>query len=94
MRFHKPAVLFNASVIIAGIYSSLFITAAPSEKYVKKYDSIVADQGDSHVLASAAELEADFLISLDKKHILVLKNKIKEFIIVSPKELTEKLRRK
>lgn len=49
------------------------------------------DQGDSHVLASALELDVDYLVSLDKKHILALKNKIKKFAIASPKELIEKL---
>lgn len=49
------------------------------------------NQGDSHVLASALELDVDYLVSLDKKHILALKGKIKKFAIVSPKELIEKL---
>lgn len=131
MKRHKAVVLFNASVIIAGMYNprggsgkilkwvrekkiigvasevilnevkrhvvksevdKLFlIISPPAEETVRKYNSIVADQGDSHVLASAAELEADYLVSLDKKHILALKDKIKRFTIVSPKELIEKM---
>lgn len=66
---------------------------APAKSTVAKYDSVVADMGDSHVLASADETAADFLVSLDKKHILILEDKIKKFKIVSPGKLIQTLRR-
>lgn len=62
---------------------------APNKSTVAKYGSIVADYGDAHVLASAAETAADFLVSLDKKHILILQDKIKQFKIVSPGKLIQ-----
>jgi putative PIN family toxin of toxin-antitoxin system len=132
-KHHKPLVLFNASVIIAGIYNpsggsgkilnwvkkkkiigiiseiildevnkhiknsgtekTLLITSAPAEKAVKRYRSVVIDDGDAHVLASAKEGSADYLVSLDKKHLLSLKEKIKEFKIVSPRELIKELQK-
>lgn len=134
----KPLVVFNASVIIAGLYSpgggsgkllrwlankkingviseiildevvrninqikksrtevednllSLFrIVRAAGKNKVEKYFNLVVDKGDAHLLATALEIGAEFLVSLDKKHILILKNKIKTFKIVSPKELIE-----
>jgi predicted nucleic acid-binding protein len=42
-------------------------------------------------LASAKESRADFLVSLDKKHLLALNKKFKKPQIVSSKDLIEKL---
>lgn len=63
------------------------IAPPPSEVSVNKYKMISLSVGDAHVLASAKEEGADFLVTLDQKHLLVLKNKIKEFKIVSPGDL-------
>ena len=63
----------------------------PGQKTVDKFSKLIIDLGDTHVLASAQETKADFLVSLDKKHILILKNKVKNFLITSPGELIEKL---
>lgn len=134
MAFGSPRILFNASVVLAGLkspkggsgkllsmvrksqfigiisetiadeiirnsgkigiteeklnkkVSNLFkeISKAPSENIIEQYKSIVKDLGDAHVLASAKENKADFLITLDQKHLLILKDKIKNFKIVSP----------
>lgn len=65
------------------------IKKAPDENLVKKFNNIVIDLGDSHVLASSIEAKADFLVTLDKKHLLVLTEKIKGLNIVSPKQLIE-----
>ena len=67
------------------------IKKAPNEKLVKKFNNIVIDLGDSHVLASSIESKVDFLVTLDKKHLLVLTQKIKGLKIVSPKQLIERL---
>lgn len=67
------------------------IIPAPGEKIVKKYDKIVVDQGDSHVLASAEESKASLLVTLDKKHLLILKGKIKGLKILTPGELIKLL---
>jgi putative PIN family toxin of toxin-antitoxin system len=65
------------------------IVPAPSQKLTHIYTEIVMDQGDTHVLASTKEAHADFLVTLDKKHLLVLENKIRGVTIVSPKGLLE-----
>lgn len=138
---HTPVVFFNASVILAGLYSpsggsgkllswvkggkisgliseivldevcrrapkikqtsqrakaevtKIFfkITEAPKQSIVSLFDRIIIDRGDSHVLASCSDNKADYLVTLDKKHLLILQKKITEFHIVSPKELIEKL---
>jgi len=130
-KHHKPLVLFNASVVIAGLYNpsggsgkilkwikekrvigviseiildevnkhikslniekTLLIVSPPAEEMIKNYLAIVVDPGDAHVLASAKELSVDYLVTHDKKHLLSIKEKIKDFKIVSTKELIEKL---
>lgn len=54
-----------------------------------KFSKIVIDAGDAHVLASCRETKAQFLVTLDKKHLLILGKKIKWTKIVSPGELIE-----
>lgn len=63
------------------------ILAAPLKKKVRAWRKIVADPGDAHLLASTLEANCQFLVSLDKKHILSLKEKVKKPKIVSPGEL-------
>lgn len=65
------------------------IVPAPGASLVKSLHKVSVDVGDSHVLAGSTETKADFLVTLDKKHLLILKDKIKEFKIVSPGELIE-----
>jgi putative PIN family toxin of toxin-antitoxin system len=75
------------------LISQIFlIVKSPNKKYFSVFKDIVLDEGDIHLLVSARNVKAHFLASLDKKHILSLKNKIKDFKIVSPKELIEFLR--
>jgi len=75
------------------LISQIFlIVKSPNKKYFSVFKDIVLDEGDIHLLVSAKNVKANFLVSLDKKHILSLKNKIKDFKIVSPKELIEFLR--
>ncbi len=76
------------------VYSSIKkifrnICRPPKINLVNKFKAVVIDPGDAHVLASAQEENADFLVTLDKKHILVLQGKVKGFKIVSPGELIE-----
>lgn len=65
------------------------VSQAPNKFSVEKYQQIVIDHGDAHILASCQELKTDYLVTLDKKHLLILKDKIKLFQIVSPKQLIE-----
>lgn len=75
--------------LVLTIFSNIY--PAPKEKTVNRYKKVVIDYGDAHLLASAKEIKADFLVTLDKKHLLVLQKKIKKIRIVSPKQLIEKL---
>ena len=75
------------------LISQIFlIVKSPNKKYFSVFKDIVLDEEDIHLLVSAKNVKANFLVSLDKKHILSLKNKIKDFKIVLPKELIEFLR--
>ena len=67
------------------------ILEAPAKENVAKFDKIVIDPGDAHILASCYETKPDFLVTLDKKHLLSLTKKIKWVKIVSPGELIRKL---
>ena len=67
------------------------IYPAPGLKSVDKLSKTVADPGDAHLLASCQDIKADYLVSLDKKHILSLKTRVKRPRIVNPKELIERL---
>ncbi len=95
--FHE--VLKNASktgfneLIVKKKVENIFpvVIKKPDSNIVDKFKNKIIDQGDAHILASAKEVGADYLVSLDKKHILILKNKIKNFIILSPGDLIEKL---
>lgn len=67
------------------------VVPAPKESIVRGFETVVIDVGDAHVLASAKEHHVDFLVTLDKKHLLVLRKEIHAFSIVSPKELIDRL---
>jgi len=71
--------------------SHFIVLPAPHEQLITKYLLQTIDDGDAHVLASAKEGKVDYLVSLDKKHILILKSKIKEFSILNPKELIQEI---
>ncbi len=62
------------------------IYPAPKKQTVEKFKSVIMDYGDAHVLASYEELHCSALVSLDKKHILILKGKVKDINIFSPGE--------
>jgi predicted nucleic acid-binding protein len=68
------------------------VVKPPGNESVYTYQQTVIDLGDAHLFASCYETKADFLVSLDKKHVLALQNEITWIKIVSPKELIEKLR--
>lgn len=60
------------------------IAQAPPSKSVRSYFFTTPDPADAHVLASAAQIKAKYLLSLDKKHILNLAQNITNFKIFSP----------
>ena len=68
------------------------INNAPSQKLTDKYSKLVLDFGDRHVLASAEEHKVKYLLTLDKKHLLVLNGKIKNLIILKPEDFIRKFK--
>lgn len=66
-----------------------YIFSAPKKETVDLFRKTVIDDGDAHVLATCREIKAKFLVSLDKKHLLILQKKVKWVKIVSPGELIE-----
>ena len=62
------------------------VSKSPQEGVVEKYYPFVSDRGDAHVLAAYEQEDCDVLVTLDKKHLLVLQGKIKGVKIVSPGE--------
>jgi len=72
---------------IQSVFTRIF--PPPPSKLIDAYNKIVVDYGDSHVLAGAYQSKAEFLVTLDKKHLLTLEKKVKEMQIVSPKQLIE-----
>lgn len=66
---------------------NFFITDAPDLSLFSNYRSLVVDEGDIHLFVSAKTSQSDFLVSLDKKHVLSQTKRVREFQIVSPGEL-------
>ena len=60
------------------------ITTAPKQTTAEKWMRRVSDVGDAHLFASCEETKAEFLVSLDKKHVLSLSKKVSSVKIVSP----------
>lgn len=70
---------------ISNIFKRVLV--APTENYVKKCARKVVDKGDAHVLATCLQNNIPYLVTLDKKHLLVLKGKIRDLVILTPGEL-------
>ncbi len=85
---------FDKFVLERKIKEIFQIEVAPEEGIVNYYGNIVIYFGDAHVLASSEQSKVDYLVSLDQKHILVLKDKLRIFKIVTPGDLIQQLRRK
>ncbi len=65
------------------------VSSVPSISQVEEYYTKVIDEGDAHILASCKKEKVDFLVTLDKKHLLVLKGKIQNLKIMTPGEFIE-----
>lgn len=85
---------FNKPVLEKKIREIFQVVPAPDEKIVSRYNNIVIYYGDAHVLASSEQIKTDYLVSLDQKHILILKDRVRIFKIVSPDDLIQELRSK
>jgi predicted nucleic acid-binding protein len=67
------------------------VVLSPRKQMVEKFMKVTIDDGDAHVLATAWELGVDYLVTLDRKHLLVLKGKVGRIKIVTPGELFEEI---
>lgn len=77
--------------VLSSIKENFLVAPVPSAVLVKSFYKVSVNVGDSHVLASSKENKANFLVTLDQKHLLILQDKIKTFKIVSPGQLIELL---
>lgn len=68
----------------------LKVVSAPAPENVDKYIGQTG-QKDAHAIASAIESKADLVITLDKKHLLSGKLKLKSLKIIPPAELLKRL---
>lgn len=92
IRRHAEKINLTPKVLKKRVEKFMFILPAPPEN--KKYRRIVKDFGDIHLFSSSEEIKADYLVSLDKKHILSLAKKIKKFKILTPGELIREIEKK
>lgn len=65
----------------------------PPLEFILRFSSLTSDPDDVHVLAGAVISGSDFLISLDKKHILTrrVKRFLKPIRVFSPKQFWQTL---
>lgn len=76
------------------VNNKMIVRKAVGRSEIKQFVDVVS-QKDAHVLAGAKLTNSDYLVSLDRKHIVKneVKNKVEEIQIVLPKELLTKLKR-
>lgn len=72
--------------------TSLVVRSRLTEEEISPYVNKVAIK-DAHVLAGAIRSHCDYLVTLDKKHLLIpsLRDTVPELVILSPKELLERV---
>lgn len=65
----------------------------PSKKTILRYKKVTTDPDDAHVLAGTVTSQANYLISLDKKHILTkqVQQGLSPIRVYSPKQFWQSL---
>ena len=69
------------------------ILPAPDTSLIDSLEYVPPDPDDIHLLVSSKEIDADYLVTLDQRHILKHASKIKDVTIVSPKQLIHQLQK-
>lgn len=69
------------------------ILPAPKEINVSRYKQSMIDPGDAHLFATYKEARCDYLVSLDKHHVLSLKGKLQGVMVLAPVELLKALQK-
>lgn len=72
-------------------WSCLIVLPSPSPESISSHINLTPDPDDVHLFAACADLPGCILVSLDKKHILSLKAKVKSPRIMSPSEFLQSL---
>ena len=62
---------------------------APDINEVENCYKLVTDKEDAYLIASSYICDCHYLVSLDKRHVLSLTNKVRRPKIVSPREMIE-----
>lgn len=76
------------------VNNKIIVRKAVERTEIREFADIIS-QKDAHVLAGALLTNSDYLVSLDRKHIIKneVKKKVEEIKIALPKELLAKLRK-
>ncbi len=89
---NAPKIGFDKEILNKKVRKIFRVEKEPKQDHVDKFKGVVINFGDAHVLASSKEIKADYLVTLDQKHLLVLQDRIKEFKIVTPGQLINDLK--
>lgn len=75
------------------VKKSIIVRKRVTTKEIKPFAGIVEEK-DTHIIAGAILTKADYLVTLDKKHLLKkeVKEKFRKLEIVSPKQLLKVIR--
>lgn len=69
------------------------ILPAPDTSLIDALEYVPPDPDDIHLLVSSKEISADYLVTLDQRHLLKNASVIKDVAVVSPKQLIRHLQK-
>lgn len=69
------------------------ILPAPDTSLIDTLAYVPPDPDDIHLLVSSKEIRADYLVTLDQRHLLKNASVIKDVAVVSPKQLIQRLQK-
>lgn len=72
------------------VWANINITVIPTAEQIKKVHNLLDDPDDLHLLASCSEIKKVALVTLDRKHLISQRHKIKYPPILLPAEFLEK----
>jgi predicted nucleic acid-binding protein len=81
----------DLSVLLAKYVDEVLV--APTLKEIRDCKNIFSDEEDLYLIATSRKIDAHYLVSLDKKHVLSQAKKIKRPKILSPGEFIKILDR-
>lgn len=72
------------------VWANINITKIPTDEQIKDVSNLLDDPDDYHLLASCSEIKMVTLVTLDRKHLISQRHKIKYPPILLPAEFLEK----